>query len=266
MVTAPVILLFYDRTFLAGSFKKALTKRAGFYIGLVLAWMFLGALLSSGRSVAGSVGVGERGMTSDALSYAATQLGVALHYLKLTVWPTPLILDNYWPIANTLNAILWPGLVVAAMAGLTLRGLIKNRPWAFIGLWFFIILSPSSSVMPIRDEYVNEYRMYLPVLAPIALLIMALYAALERALAKLHQGKTSSNQMTAISFAAVCAPIAFAFAVTTYVRNKDFVSPLSIWSDTVMKVPDNPRAHHISVLPCCIMAEHLRLLMSLKKL
>ena len=120
MVTAPVVLLLYDRTFLAGSFKQALVKRGWFYAGLVLAWVFLAILLINGRT--GSIGTSERGGTSDTCSYAATQLGVILHYLKLTVWPTPLILDNYWPVANTLNAILWPGLVVATMAGLTLWG------------------------------------------------------------------------------------------------------------------------------------------------
>lgn len=243
MVTAPVILLLYDRTFLAGGFKEAVTKRAGFYFGLVLAWVFLVTLLINGHN--GSIGVNGRGGTSNTWSYAATQLGVVLHYLKLTVWPNPLILDNYWPVANTLNAILWPGLAVSLMAGLTLWGFIKNRPWAFIGLWFFIILSPSSSFVPIMDEYVNEYRMYLPVLAPIALLVMGLYVGLQQAAAKCLSNKIGGlGQITNLIFASMLVAAVVAFGITTYERNKDYSNAIRIWSDNIEKTPSNPRAHN----------------------
>ena len=123
MVTAPVILLLYDRTFLASSFKAAIVKRAWFYAGLVLAWIFLAALLINGHN--GSIGVNERGGASDTWTYAATQMGVVFHYLKLIIWPSPLIFDNYWPAADTLNKILWPGLGIALMVGLTFLDLLK---------------------------------------------------------------------------------------------------------------------------------------------
>jgi len=243
MVTAPVVLLLYDRTFLAGGFKEALTKRAGFYVGLVLAWVFLVILLINGHN--GSIGVNGRGGISNTWSYAATQLGVVLHYLKLTVWPNPLILDNYWPVANTLNAILWPGLAVALMAGLTFRGFIKNRPWAMVGLWFFIILSPSSSFVPIMDEYVNEYRMYLPVLAPITLIALGLLMGLRRLLAKYQSSKMGdSDQMTNGIFVTLVIPVAIALGITTYERNKDYSNAIRIWSDNVEKTPSNPRARN----------------------
>jgi len=245
MVTAPVILLLYDRTFLASSFKAAIVKRPWFYCGLVLAWVFLCVLLGSGHSTGAEAAINGRGGISDTWSYAATQLGVVLHYLKLTIWPSPLIFDNYWPVANTVNAILWPGLVVAAMGGLTLWGFIKNRPWAMIGLWFFIILAPSSSFVPIMDEYVNEYRMYLPVLAPITLLVLGLYAGYQQALGRLPSGKTGGiNKTTLALIFSLMIIIAFiALAATTYERNKDYASDVAIWSDVIKKVPNNARAH-----------------------
>ena len=124
-------------------------------------------------------------------------------------------------------------------------GFIKNRPWAFIGMWFFIILSPSSSFVPIMDEYVNEYRMYLPVLAPITLLTMGLYAGLQQAVGKLPLIKKGGrpNQVAIHAFALIIAAAVIALGITTYERNKDYASDIGIWSDNVMKAPNNPRAH-----------------------
>ena len=245
MVTAPLVLLLFDRTFLMGSFKEVLAKRAWFYFSLILAWIFLWVLLSSGHSTGAEAAINGRGGASNTWSYATTQLGVVLHYLKLTVWPNPLIFDNYWQVANTLNAILWPGLAVTAMVGITLWGFIKNRPWAFIGLWFFIILSPSSSFVPIMDEYVNEYRMYLPVLAPITLLAMALYVLLQQALGRLPTSKRCGINKTTVDliFALIIVIVLIFLAATTYDRNKDYASVVGIWSDVIKKAPNNARAH-----------------------
>ena len=238
MVTAPAILLLYDRTFLSGSFKEALTKRSWFYFGLLLSIGFLIALLMSGHSTSGSLSINTRGAGPNTLAYASTQLGVVLHYLRLTIWPTPLVLDNHWPVANTLNAILWPGLAVAVMLGLTLWGFIRNHPWAFIGLWFFIILSPSSSFVPIMDEYVNEYRMYLPVLAPITLIVIWLYFFLKMIPEKvISLRRINQIFMLAIIVATVSLSIA------THNRNSDYQNEITMWKGNVENTPNNPRAH-----------------------
>ena len=247
MVTAPVVILLYDRAFVSGSFKKALLTHSEFYFGLLLAWGFLAILLLGGHSAAGSIGTNERGVSSDTWSYAATQLGVVLYYLRLTVWPDLLVFDNYWPAANTLNAILWPALAIAVMMGLTLWGFLKNKPWAFIGIWFFVVLSPSSSFVPIADEYLCEYRMYLPMLAPISLLVLCSYAALKAILAKLMLRKSGEGVLNGGAdylFAVLIATIIIVLGVTTYKRNADYASEIIMWSDNVKKTPDNSRAYN----------------------
>ncbi|MFC1573449.1 hypothetical protein ACFL6M_07625, partial [Candidatus Eisenbacteria bacterium] len=45
-VSAPVVLLVYDRIFLAGSFGELLRKRWGLYLGLAASWILLAALVS----------------------------------------------------------------------------------------------------------------------------------------------------------------------------------------------------------------------------
>ncbi|MGD0090515.1 MAG: hypothetical protein ABSE73_11400, partial [Planctomycetota bacterium] len=46
MVTAPLLVLLYDRTFAAGSFKAALQRRRRFYAGLAATWLILAAELA----------------------------------------------------------------------------------------------------------------------------------------------------------------------------------------------------------------------------
>jgi hypothetical protein len=50
MVVTPVIVVLYDRAFLAGSFREAWRRRWGYYIGLAATWLVLaGLLIQSGR-------------------------------------------------------------------------------------------------------------------------------------------------------------------------------------------------------------------------
>ena len=45
MVTAPVLVLLYDRAFVSGSFRSALAKRRWYYAGLAATWLWLGFLM-----------------------------------------------------------------------------------------------------------------------------------------------------------------------------------------------------------------------------
>ena len=47
MVSAPLIVLLYDRTFLAGSFREAWRRRCGLYLALAGTWLLLGWLVIS---------------------------------------------------------------------------------------------------------------------------------------------------------------------------------------------------------------------------
>ena len=55
-----------------------------------------------------------------------------------------------------------------ALVALTVVGIVRRHPAAFLGAWFFLILAPSSSVLPIVTEVAAEHRMYLPLAAVIA--------------------------------------------------------------------------------------------------
>ena len=90
MVSAPLIVLLYDRAFLAGSFRDAWRRRWGLYLALATTWLLLGWLAISAGNRGGSAGFGV-GMS--AWAYLCTQFGAIAHYLRLSFWPHPLVLD-----------------------------------------------------------------------------------------------------------------------------------------------------------------------------
>jgi Flp pilus assembly protein TadD len=239
MVTAPVIVLLYDRTFLTGSFRQALQYRWKLYVGLSLTWGLLIYLVLSTALVLRLDEAGTSSPWSYAWSYALTQPGVILHFLWLSVWPTPLCLDYGWPVAKTLGEILPSILVVGLLLAITAWGLIGRKNWSFLGAWFFLILSPTSSIVPLGDV-AFEHRMYLPLAAVITAVVF--YGYLARQSLVRHQ---LIPEPTA-KILGVCLVVltASAMGILTYQRNNDYKSHVSIWQDTVLKAPNNHRPHN----------------------
>jgi tetratricopeptide (TPR) repeat protein len=151
---------------------------------------------------------------------------VILHYLRLSVWPHPLCFDYFgWPLATTWTSVLAPALVMAILLGATAWAWKTNSAWGILGAWFFLILAPSSSFIPL-DSPAYEHRMYLALAAVVVPAVMGIYTLLGR--------------RSLVVFLAVAVGLGF----LTERRNEDYRTALSIWADTVAKRPNNPRAHN----------------------
>jgi tetratricopeptide (TPR) repeat protein len=231
MVVAPVIVLLYDRVFLADSFWELWQRRAGLYIGLAATWLVLAVLVAS--TPRSATGVDIKGLTPR--DYLMTEAGVIVYYLRLCFWPHPLVIDYFdWPIARSLRYALLPGVVVVGLLGATVWA-FRRRPWlGFLGAWFFLILAPTSSFLPSAGEAVAERRMYLPLAAVITMTVVGVFAPGRRLWNK--------RQGTALGCAATACVVAL-FGLLTIQRNRDYHSALTIWRDSVDKRPSNPRAH-----------------------
>jgi len=235
MVTAPLVVLLYDRTFLAGSFRGALRRRWGLYAGLAATWVLLAYLVIS----TGLLGQEADFIATNRWCYACTQPGVLLYYLRLCVWPHPLCLDYGWPVAGSVKDVLPPTIVVGGLIAVTLWGLIHNRPFGFLGAWFFLILAPTSSVHPLRQP-AFEHRLYLSLAAVVTLAVMS-GNTLGRTM--LRRGVLTARSATAIGGVLVMA-VALTLGFVTCRRNDDYQSDIVIWQDTVNKVPNNFVAHN----------------------
>ncbi len=223
MVSAPLLVLLYDRTFVAGSFEAAWKARRRYYLALAATWLPLAWLVARTGGRGDSAGFGT-GVSE--WSYLLTQCAAVVHYLRLTVWPHPLVLDYGTALVSGLAAVWGQAVFLSGLVLATVWALWRRPVWGFAGAWFFALLAPSSSFVPVATQTTAEHRMYLALAAPVVLAGLGLHAALGR---------------RAWWVGAVAA---LALLTLTIRRNDDYASRLAIWTDTVAKQPDNARAHN----------------------
>ena len=256
MVTAPLIVLLYDRTFIAGGLGVAWRQRRGYYIALAGTWLLLAWLVLRGSGARGaSAGFG-LGISS--WTYLLQQCEAIVLYLKLSVWPHPLVLDYGTGVVHSVTDVWWQGIVVLTLLGATVWALMRKPVAGFLGSWFFLILAPSSSVIPLVTQTMAEHRMYLPLAAVIALFVPGLYALLrprdhpaglqitndepqDHGL-RLPQSLVPSFPVALGLLLAIAA--ALGFGLMTVTRNRAYRDAVTIWTDTVTKYPMSARAHN----------------------
>jgi len=237
MASAPVIALLYDRAFLAGSFAQALRKRWKLYAAMAATWLLLALLV---------VGTGGRGafvettQSVSAWSYMRAQFYWVCHYLRLTFWPDPLVLD-YGEDPSAVAPVIWPfALVVVVLLGGALWAIWRRPKLGVPCAFFFAVLAPTSSVVPVVTQVAAEHRMYLALAAVAVLVVMAGYSLWRRWKAPSGAGRW----LRLAAPAAVLAAAVVALAVRTTLRNEDYRSELAIWQLAAKDWPGNPRAHY----------------------
>ncbi len=177
--------------------------------------------------------------------YLLTQWHVLATYLRLLFWPTGQNLDWDFPLARGLAdpAVLGSGvLLVGLIASATIlflrsrsradSGGAAGRLAAFGVAWFFILLAPTSSVVPLADVLM-EHRLYLAswgIFLAAAVLVGHLVESLAR---------PARPVLVATALACLCMGLASA----TYVRVGLWRSKLTLWNDCVAKSPRKARVH-----------------------
>lgn len=233
---APLVILLYDRAFLSGSLREAWRRRRGMYLGLGASWAVLGMLLVWSGGPSGVSGR-DAGFSSPIASaeYARSQLGVILHYLRLSFWPQGQVFDYGWPIARTAGEIVPGAVVVFGLLAATAWACVRYPKWGLLGAAFFLILAPSSSLMPIADLAV-EHRMYLP-LAPVVVAAVILTYELLGRLA----GRLPFLRRRVWTYGLPAVAVIVALGIATYSRNQVYSTSEATWRDVIAKVPGNAR-------------------------
>ncbi len=246
MVTAPLLVLLYDRAFFAGSFGSAFRRRWPLYALLALSWILLTNVLqgvlfppeTSKTGMAPTVGFGVPDVSP--FAYLLTQVEVVTHYLRLSIAPVGQCLDYAWPIADTVGETLlsprWIAgmLIQIVLIGATLLTFVFRPRWSFLGLWLLLILAPTSSFIPIRDA-AFEHRMYLPLAAITTLAAILVYWIVQRAL--------RAPSKTALGVVIVALILATPLATASASRNTLYADNDAMWRDVLAKAPNSARAH-----------------------
>jgi tetratricopeptide (TPR) repeat protein len=221
MFSAPLLVLLYDRTFVAGSWREAWARRNGFYFSLAATWVLLGWLVLGAEHRGGTAGLG---LGDSAWTYALTQTRAIVLYLRLALWPRPLVFD-YGTDAIVHPAAALPfALAIASLLAGAAVALWRWPAIGFLGAWFFAILAPSSSFVPIPVQPVAEHRMYLPLAAVVVLVVVSVHSIWKR------------------GCWFVFGATALALVALTVARNEAYRRAGTIWADTVAKRPANARA------------------------
>ncbi|MEM7228666.1 MAG: tetratricopeptide repeat protein [Planctomycetota bacterium] len=240
IVTVPVAMFVYDRCIVGATVRESLRRRAPVYVGAVIALLLLIPLgvatgvLNPNHSGPATVGFAYKDVSP--FTYLVTQSQVILHYLRLSVIPTPLIIDYGW-FPATLASAWWSMLLVGLMVLGTCWLVVRRSPWGMVAAWFFIVLAPTSSFIPIRD-IAFEHRMYLPLLSVCVLIVVGGDIVLRRCADRM---KMPANGRISLATALVLIMVATLVAMTVD-RNADYESPQALWASVVERNPDHVRA------------------------
>lgn len=233
MVSAPLLVVLHDLAFRGRPAREVLQERRAFYAGLASTWLVLAAIVAGGAQIRGALG-GTGKLSS--FEYLRMQTRAITHYLALVFWPHPLRLVYDWGVPGP---TLWVplGLVVVGLIAASVWAVRSGRPWAgFLGAWFFFILAPTSSVLPLHTEPFAERRMYLPLVAVLALLVVSGRALLVRLV------PDAAARLRAA--AAVTALLAVGLGTITFLRVRDYRTVLGLWEDALEKAPDSNTARN----------------------
>ena len=236
MVTAPFIVVLWDWLFAP----REQRLRWRLYAGLAGTWVILAALVAVERWPH-SIGFDREGWTP--WTYLLTQTGVIVHYLRLSLVPAPLVLDyDGWPMARSVLDVAPYAALLTVLVGATIFAVVRRQPWGFVGAWFFAILAPSSSLLPLASEIAAERRMYGALAGVVVAVVVGAHLVGQRLLPRLVADVRSRPVVGAVTAVVLVGGLVITFAGLTNLRNRDYWSEERIWQDAVEKRPDNPRA------------------------
>jgi tetratricopeptide (TPR) repeat protein len=234
MVSAPLMVVLYDHVFLRGA-PGATRPRRRLYAGLAATWVVLAGLLSTGAMF-------QAGTRRDwgLAENLWMQSKVLFHYLRLVFWPSPLVVTYDWPGPTSFLQALPFVLALAAAFLASGWGVWHRRGWGFLGAWFFLILAPTSSFIPLPSEVASERRMYLPLAAVLTLAVLAACLLLERLAVR---GSWPPSWRRAVALGS-CALLLLILGTLSMQRIHDYETPLKIWGDAVAKSPGSMLARN----------------------
>lgn len=217
-MTLPLLILLTDYFWHRGGIRKNATM-----YGLLAAVCLAGAaLVARVLMTANTAGFGMTDLSPTA--YFFTQCRVVWTYVRMFLLPFGQNVDPDVPISQ---GLLDHGAIFALIAWIAVAVgayLIRKR-WrlASFGVFFFLLLiSPTSSVVPIRDV-LAERRVYLPLLGLILILLELL------------------RRFELREAIAVCTAALALCGVLTYQRSEVWSSASTLWADAASKSPHKAR-------------------------
>ncbi len=221
VITLPVMLLVYDLLYVSKFRPSRFVRRlvalphgpfwAIVAVALAVQWFVVGLPSPAAKAVWANL---------------MTQAHVVLNYLQLALLPLGLTPAHSVPDYTRLFEPTTLVAVLTICALVTLAAVLaRDLPaLTFAVLWYFVTLLPSSSVIPLGTA-MNEHRAYLPFSMVVMLAPMGIAALLR--LPSLRERRREVGMAVVVALAAL--------SLGTVMRNRDWRSDLTLWTDAVEK-------------------------------
>jgi hypothetical protein len=235
----PLLIASYDWLF-CGDQPAPAGRRIRYYSALCSTWLVLG-----GQMVAQSWRYHQTGVYGvSPVDYFLTQPRVILHYLRLAFWPNRLCFDLNFSVLKNWSDILPAFMYLTAFGLAVVYGLARRRVWAWPGVFFLLALAPSSSFLPL-GQIAAEYRMYMPLAAVVAAVVLSIHAAIQ-------QWAPPGPRRVALFCGAAVVAIASLGVLTmlTQNRNRLYAAPGGVWIDVIEQGTGSSRALWNLALAC----------------
>lgn len=201
------------------------------YATLASCWLPIAAIYGSGFVTPG----GGFGKSIGAVAWWWTQCEAVFLYLRLSVWPWPLLVHYDFPIHERL-ADAWPFVFgVLVWCVFAVYQAWRSRWVGFVMLVFLIVLSPTL-LIPLPGETVAERRMYVP-LSVMAMWVSAALFVFLRRCADTVGGAIGGRHGVLVPWAGVLAVPLVAFTLVSHKRIPAYRTQFSLWHDNMVHHP-----------------------------
>jgi len=233
-IVLPVVIYLYDYVFVSKGWKEAWRSHRLLYLSLGVIWSVMFLLYATMfPEKSPTAGFSYQGIAP--LQYAINQPFSVLRYIQLAFWPHPLIFDYNLSMQTDPFLLYATVLPVVLMLGLSFVLLVRVPRVGFLAAVFFIILSPSSSFIPLKD-LIFEHRMYLPLASVLLLSMLAVRSFVDSIVDQPSSRYEAKLVLTVL--------LVMGLGFLTFQRNKDYKNEEIMWKDVLTKVPGNSRAQN----------------------
>ena len=225
-VAIPFLTILIDRAVLSESWPGT-RRHWPWHLAAAASWPSVAVMLTAlgGRGSAAGVN------SASPWLYLLTQAKAIWLYLARICWPQGLVFDYGDSLSSGLTESGGWAMATAALFATVVYGYARY-PVVFLGpLLFFVLLGPTSSVIPLKNQTIAEYRAYLASAALIVPTVAWAWLVASRRL-----GLSPRFCGTAVGV------IALALGFSTMALNQEFTKPERLWRKSLAANPRNVRA------------------------
>jgi len=236
-VTLPAIVLVFDYIFLSNFDIKRVASRISYHVPF---WVIFLLYLLFRYFYLGGIGDLEAASTWSRWTYFINQPYIILRYLQLLLVPVGVCFDHGLKPGRLLEFRIFISILILLSMGILIYKIYCKKTGIskmvlFCALWFFVILSPTSSLFPTASP-LHENRLYLAGFGFYIFLIL-LYFLIFRKM------KLYIRHRIWIYFSLMVIHILILGALTIG-RNRLYQDPVLQWKDVISKYPEKERAYN----------------------